>query len=98
MSLYVPASPFDYLPEIYNTIPSTVQDAVSSTVLAASFASLSVRVGSDEFMNRARIHYSEALVRTNAALASPNTAILDSSLLSVLLLGLYEAIAFSGRR
>lgn len=57
-----------------------------------------MRVGSDKFMNDARIHYSQALIRTNAALASPNTAILDSSLLSVLLLGLYEAIAFSGRR
>jgi len=98
MSSYVPASPFDYLPNIYNTVASTPQDAVSSAVLAASFASLSLRVGSDKLMNYARIHYSEALTRTNAALSSPNTAVLDSSLVSVLLLGLYEAIAFSGRR
>jgi hypothetical protein len=98
MSSYVPASPFDYLPDIYNTVASTAQDVVSSTVLAASFASLSLRAGSGKLMNYARMHYSKALTRTNAALASPNTAVLDSSLVSVLLLGLYEAIAFSGRR
>jgi len=98
MSSYVPASPFDYLPGIYNTVTSTAQNAVSSAVLAVSFASLSLRVGSGELMTYARIHYSEALMRTNAALASPNTATLDSSLVSVLLLGLYEALAFSGRR
>lgn len=98
MSCYVPASPFEYLPEIYNGIASTAQDPVLSAVLAASFASLSLRVGSGKLMNDARIHYSKALLRTNAALASPNTAILDSSLISVLMLGFYEAIAFSGHR
>src|SRR6201999_947863 len=34
----------------------------------------------------------------NAALSSSNTAILDRSLISVLLLGLYEAISFSARQ
>lgn len=98
MSSYVPASPFDYLPEIYNTITSTAQDAVSSIVLAASLASLSLHVGSSKLMNYAHSHYSGALIRTNAALASSNTATLDSSLIAVLLLGLYEAITFSGLR
>jgi hypothetical protein len=98
MLSYVPTSPFEYLPEIYNTKASTAQDSISSTVLAASFASLSLHVGNGKLMNYARIHYSEALTRTNTALASSNMAILDSSLLSVLLLGLYEAIAFSGHR
>ncbi|KAF8850153.1 C6 zinc finger protein [Acephala macrosclerotiorum] len=98
MSSFISGSPFEYLPEIYSTAASTAQDAISSTVLAASFASLSLQVGSEKLMNYARIHYSEALTRTNAVLASSHTAILDSSLVSVLLLGLYEAIAFSGRR
>jgi hypothetical protein len=98
MSSYVPASPFYYLPEIYSSTASTAQDAVSSAVLAASFASLSLHVGSGQLMDNARIHYSKALAQTNAALASSNTAVLDSSLISVLTLGLYEAIAFSSRR
>jgi Fungal specific transcription factor domain len=98
MSSYVPASPFYYLPEIYNATASTAQDAVSSTVLAASFASLSLHVGSGQLMNNARMHYSKALTQTNMALASPDTAILDSSLISVLMLGFYEAIAFSSHR
>jgi len=49
-------------------------------------------------MEKARIHYSKALAQTNASLASPDTAILDSTLISVLTLGLYEATAFSSRR
>jgi hypothetical protein len=98
MSSYVPPSPFYYLPEIYNATASTAQDAISSTVLAASFASLSLHVGSGRLMNNARMHYSKALTQTNVALASPNTATLDSSLISVLMLGFYEAIAFSSRR
>jgi len=97
MSYYVPHSPFYYLPEIYNTTASTAQDAVSSTVLAASFASLSLHVGSGQLMNNARMYYSKALTETNMALASSNTATLDSSLISVLMLGFYETIAFSSR-
>ena len=98
MSSYVPGSPFYYLPEIYNGIASTAQDAVSSAVMAASFASLSLHVGSGQLMNNARVHYSKALAQTNVALASPNTATLDSSLISVLLLSFYEAIAFTSHR
>ena len=98
MSSYVPASPFHYLPEIYNATARNAQDAVFSTVLAASLASFSLHVGSSQLMDSARMHYSKALTQTNAALASPNTAILDSSLISVLTLGLYEATAFSSRR
>lgn len=98
MSSYVQASPFNYLPDVFNTLTSTAEDAVSPGILAASFASFSLYASSGELMDYARTHYSKALVRTNVALASPRTAILDSSLISVLLLGLYEAIAFSGRR
>ena len=98
MSSYIPASPFSYLPEIYDTTASTAQDAIFSTVLAASYASLSLHVGGGQLMTNARMHYSKALAQTNAALASSSTAILDSSLISVLMLGFYEAIAFSSRR
>ncbi|CZR69226.1 uncharacterized protein PAC_19126 [Phialocephala subalpina] len=98
MLSYVPASPFYYLPEIYSATALTAQGAVSSIVLAASFASLSLHVGSGQLMNNARMHYSKALTQTNVALASPNTAMLDSSLISVLMLGFYEAIAFSSHR
>ena len=98
MSSYTIASPFDYLPKIYNHITSTSQDAFSSAVLVASFASLSLRVRSGKLMNYARLHYSRALLQTNAALGSSNTVVLDSSLISVLLLGLYEAITFATRQ
>lgn len=97
MSSYVPASPFCYLPEIFNATALSTQDAVSSAVLAASFASFSLHVGSSRLMNNARMYYSKALTQTNLVLASSHTAILDNSLISVLVLGFYEAIAFSSR-
>jgi len=74
------------------------EDAVSSAILAASYASLSVRVGSQKLMTTARKYYMEALTRTNVALSSSDTATLDNCLIAVLLLGLYEAIAFPGGR
>ena len=77
---------------------SNAEDAVSSAILAASYASLSVRVGSQKLMNTARKYYMEALGRTNTALTSSDTATLDNCLIAVLLLGLYEAIAFPGGR
>ncbi|KAH8682798.1 hypothetical protein BGZ60DRAFT_443299 [Tricladium varicosporioides] len=98
MSAYIEGSPFDYLHEIYNAIVPNLQDALSSTVLAASLASLSLHTGSTKIMIYARSHYIKALTQTNAALASPKTATLDSSLVAVLMLGFYEAIAFTGRR
>jgi hypothetical protein len=98
MSSYVPASPFYYLSEIYKTTTPTAQSAVFSTIRAASLASFSLHVGSSKLMENARMHYSKALAQTNAALASPDTAILDSTLISVLTLGLFEATAFSSHR
>ena len=99
MSSYVPGSPFYYLPEIYSTTASTAQDAVSSIVMAVSLASLSLHVGNDlQLMKNSRMHYSKALTQINVAIASSNTAILDSNLISVLMLGFYEAIAFSSCR
>jgi hypothetical protein len=98
MSSYVPASPFDYLPDLYHTAKPAAHDTVTPTVLAASFASLSLQVGSGKLMNDARVYYSKALNRINTALASTDTATLDSSLISVLLFGLFEAIAFSGHQ
>lgn len=49
-------------------------------------------------MDLSRRKYASALTRTNAALACPKSAVLDKTLASVLLLGLFEAIVFQGRK
>ncbi|OHX00333.1 C6 zinc finger domain-containing protein [Colletotrichum incanum] len=49
-------------------------------------------------MKQARIHYADALSQTNQALSSPNRAVEDGTLAAVLLLGLFEAIVYSGQQ
>ncbi|ORY15328.1 hypothetical protein BCR34DRAFT_598566 [Clohesyomyces aquaticus] len=97
MTSYVPASPFEYLPEIYRLADASTQDALSTAILAASYASFSLSVSSSDLASQALAHYSRAISLTNAAIASPSAAILDSTLVSVLLLGLFEALIFPGR-
>jgi hypothetical protein len=48
-------------------------------------------------MKMARSYYATALATTNSALGSPNLALLDVTLLSVLLLSTFEALTFQGR-
>ncbi|KAK3938955.1 hypothetical protein QBC46DRAFT_316699 [Diplogelasinospora grovesii] len=95
MTCFVMTSPFEYLPGLYQR--SNANQVLASAVLASSFASLALRFESPSLMKRARTAYAEALRKTNAALASPEDAILDTTLVSVLLLGLFEALVFLGR-
>ncbi|PMD50002.1 uncharacterized protein K444DRAFT_657655 [Hyaloscypha bicolor E] len=75
MLSYIRGSPFYYITEIDNPAVLTEQDSVFLTVLAALFASLSLYIGN-------------TLTQINIILASLNTAILNSSLISVLILEL----------
>ncbi|KAK1596551.1 C6 zinc finger domain-containing protein [Colletotrichum navitas] len=94
---YIASSPFEYLPRL---CPYGLQnnDAMSASILAASFASLSLKVSEPKMMKMARIHYARALSQTNQALSSPERAVEDSTLAAVLLLGLFEAIVYSGQQ
>ncbi|KAK2056129.1 C6 zinc finger domain-containing protein [Colletotrichum caudatum] len=97
MREYIASSPFEYLPRL---CPYGLQnnDALSASILAASFASLSLKVSEPKMMKLARIHYASALSQTNQALGSPKSAVEDSTLAAVLLLGLFEAIVYSGQQ
>jgi hypothetical protein len=96
MSFYVNASPFEYLPALYGKAGS--DDALSTATLAAAWASLSLHVEGASRIRTARTYYSKALIETNKALRNPKRAVLDSTLASVLLLGLFEAVMFPGQR
>jgi hypothetical protein len=66
--------------------------SVSSAVQAAALAYLStVRPGSPAVQRAAKQSYCRAISETNAALANTGCAIMDATLLAVLLLGLFES-------
>jgi Fungal specific transcription factor domain len=60
---------------------------------AVGLASLAYDSKRPEVMEMARCQYSHALRTTNAALQTPKRAILDETLASVMLLGLFEVVA-----
>ncbi|KXH41136.1 C6 zinc finger domain-containing protein [Colletotrichum simmondsii] len=97
MTDYIATSPFDYLPKLC-PYGLTGNDAMSASILAASFASLSLKISDPKLMKQARVQYASALCQTNQALSSPKLAVEDSTLAAVLLLGLFEAIVFSGQQ
>ncbi|KAF2006385.1 hypothetical protein P154DRAFT_258347 [Amniculicola lignicola CBS 123094] len=94
MSSYVPGSHFEYLPRLHSK--TCLNSPLSTTVYAASLAILSLHLGEPSLMNKARNTYAKGLAATNLALKSTTIAVEDSTLTSVLLLSLFEAIVYAG--
>lgn len=88
ISSYVPQSPYDYLTDIYSKEPSLL-----APVQAASMAMTANKLKDIRLLAAARRLYATALSDTNIALRHPYTAVQDSTLVSVILLGLFEALA-----
>lgn len=101
MNIYIPTSPFSYYKSALALALETTSPTASSPLLAAvqatAFAALSITDPHPSITRAARSHYTTALDTTNRALASPSRAAQDSTLISVLLLGLFESILFRGR-
>ena len=95
MVFYAPTTTFSYLPGVWSSLAGdeTLRLAMHAPALAA-LAKKSQHAG---LMRLARSHYSQALARINEALSNPKLAVLDATLLSVLLLSAFEALAFQGR-
>lgn len=96
MLSYVPGSNFDYLQDMYGH-PSA-GNLLPATVHAASMASLAHELRQAKIMEMARRTYATALIQTNSALADPATATNDATLISVLLLSLFEAMVWARPR
>lgn len=94
MSSYIPGSQFEYLPFLYNKSTTESGVVLPATIHAASLASLARDLGENNIMKTARQTYAKALVETNAALADPKKATDDATLISVLLLSLFEALVW----
>ncbi|KAK2469732.1 hypothetical protein H9L39_18547 [Fusarium oxysporum f. sp. albedinis] len=73
------------------------QNALITTIRAASLAALARRHQSQGIIGMALREFSTALAQTNASLANPNTATLNQTIGAVLALGLFELIVFTGK-
>ena len=97
MSCYIQCSPFSaYLPVLYGKSRSR-NDGLSSAVFATAHATFAMRTGDRRYLDRGRQNYALALRRTNDSLQDPVAAVLDQTLASILLLGLFETTVFAGR-
>ncbi|KAF2175423.1 hypothetical protein K469DRAFT_610743 [Zopfia rhizophila CBS 207.26] len=92
----VPRGQFDYLTELLNR-PQTDR-VLHTSVLAAGLAGLGNATKCPQIMKKAREEYVSALSMTNKALQSAQTAKKDSTLISVLMLGMYENFTYQTKR
>jgi hypothetical protein len=74
------------------------EEILRSSANAASLAGLANSTKNPTIMAKARAAYGSALRMTNSALSAKKTAVKDSTLMSVIMLGLYESIAFPDKK
>jgi hypothetical protein len=92
---HVRGSRFEYLPKVCQDLNS--DSPVFASANASAVAALARELKDPRIMSLAHDHYSRALALTNKALAIPQEAALDGTLISVLLLSLFETIAQENR-
>ena len=98
MTSFIEASPFQtYLPELY-AVADGAEDILSTSLQAAAHATFALRTGDRRHLDIGRQNYVVALRKTNAAISDPVTAVLDSTLAAILLLGVFESTAFAGKK
>ena len=94
MASYAPNAVFAYLPKFWSTFSRNSQSTLAISTSALACWAREFR--RPDLMRLARQQYTKTLVRTNKALSDPKLAVLDSTLLSCLLLSTFEALSFSG--
>ncbi|KAE8376044.1 hypothetical protein BDV26DRAFT_246188 [Aspergillus bertholletiae] len=92
---YLPTSRFSFLLDHYYSF--IIAKPMPTAVQAAALAYLHVEHPSHVTSRAAHRSYCTAITQINSALSNPSTAILDSTLVSVLLLGLFESLVFRDR-
>lgn len=81
---------FDYLGEIYRD--HSMDEGLISSMRAVGFASYAHTSQSATLLQKARQQYTQAIQYTNKSLRSPEAAKKDTTLLSILVLGIFETI------
>lgn len=101
----VPRGHLDFLPELlskeylhsaHGMDSSSIEayKVLEASVTAAGLAALSTSSKSSQIRKHAQETYTRALRLTNAALSTPKTAVLDTTLIAVIILGMYENLRF----
>jgi hypothetical protein len=90
----IPRGEFGFLPEMLNR--DDTEQVLLSSVNAISLACLANNTKSVRLMKKARTEYGAALTMTNRALRSRDTVVTDSTIISVILLGMYESSVCDG--
>lgn len=98
MQNFAPHSFFYYLPELYSTLPKCDRDSLDFIISVPALASLSQDLRQPGLLHLAYVRHASALFYTQKALSSTDLVNRDATLLSVLLLGLFEALIFRGRQ
>lgn len=80
----------DHLEDIYNT--NEMDENLVTSMQAVGLAGFSHVLHAPELLKNARLQYAKALQLTNTALRSPTQARKDSTLLSVMILSIFEAV------
>jgi hypothetical protein len=93
---FVPRGQFEWVTELLAQ-PET-EDILRQSVTAASLAGFANATKSPTIMQQAQSAYGSALRLTNSALRVRETAVRDSTLISVIMLGMYENFVFQDRR
>jgi len=87
---------FDYLGEIYRD--HYKDEGLISSMRAVGFASYAHASKSTSLMHKARYQYTQAIQHTNKALKNPDAAKKDTTLISILVLGIFETITGGQQR
>ncbi|KAI9648508.1 hypothetical protein NHQ30_003143 [Ciborinia camelliae] len=80
----------DHLSDLYES--DSIDDNLVAAVHAVGLAGYSHSAKAPHLMNQARAQYARSLQLTNAALQSPTAVKKDSTLLAILILGIFETI------
>lgn len=92
----VPRGQFEWVTELLSQ--PNPEEILTLSVNAASLAGLAISTKSSAIMQKARAAYVDALRVTNSALSVKKTAVKDSTLIAVIMLGMYENMAFQGKQ
>ncbi|KAK6594767.1 hypothetical protein H4I96_10498 [Botrytis cinerea] len=86
---------FNYLKDLCRN--GGLDEALSTSMTAVGLAGLANRTKSPQLLGEARHEYMVALRRVNGALRSPSDAVKDSTLLSIMVLAVFETVTCTNR-
>ena len=91
-SIFSRSGTFAYLPEFSSFLVK--DDMITQALCASALGSMASQHRDNSLLCMGRQYYARSLAETNRLLSKPETAVLDSTLLCVLLLSAFEALCF----